>query len=120
MLPLANEFDPECFEGLPSEAVFRCLQECIKKGRAWDFSQLQELIKPGLLSHVARTLQEEAPAGSLGEALDCLNTLKKVSLQKKLKEVQKEITLSEKKGDKEKLTALLYQKHEITRQILTL
>lgn len=120
LLPLANELEAECFAGLPSEPVFRCLCESLKSGRTLDFSQLQGTIKPGLLSHLSRTLQEEVPAGSLGEALDCLNTLRKVSLQKKLKEIQREITLSEKKGDKEKLTALLYQKHEITRQILTL
>jgi DNA primase len=120
LLPLANELEAECFAGLPSEPVFRCLCESLKSGRTLDFSQLQGTIKPGLLSHLSRTLQEEVPAGSLGEALDCLNTLRKVSLQKKLKEIQREITLSEKRGDKEKLTALLYQKHEITRQILTL
>jgi hypothetical protein len=120
LLPLANELEAECFAGLPSEPVFRCLCESLKSGRTLDFSQLQGTIKPDLLSHLSRTLQEEVPAGSLGEALDCLNTLRKVSLQKKLKEIQREITLSEKKGDKEKLTALLYQKHEITRQILTL
>lgn len=120
LLPLANELDPECFQGLPSEPVFHRLRECLKKGQAWDFSQLQQSIKPPLLGHVARSLQEETPAGSIGEALDCLNTLRKVSLQKKLKDIQKEIALSEKQGDKEKLTALLYQKHEITRQILTL
>lgn len=120
LLPLANELEAECFVGLPSEPVFRYLCESLKSGRSLDFSQLQESIKPGLLSHLSRTLQEEVPAGSLGEALDCLNTLRKVSLQKKLREIQREIALSEKRGDKEKLTALLYQKHEITRQILTL
>jgi len=120
LLPLANELEAGCFAGLPSEPVFRCLCESLKSGRALDFSQLQGSIRPGLLSYLSRTLQEEVPDGSLGEALDCLNTLRKVSLQKKLKEIQREITLSEKRGDKEKLTALLYQKHEITRQILTL
>jgi DNA primase len=120
LLPIANELEAECFVGLPSEPVFRYLCESLKSGRSLDFSQLQESIKPGLLSHLSRTLQEEVPAGSLGEALDCLNTLRKVSLQKKLREIQREIALSEKRGDKEKLTALLYQKHEITRQILTL
>ncbi|MDD8020527.1 MAG: DNA primase [Acidobacteriota bacterium] len=120
LLPLANELESECFQGLPSEPVFQCLKECIKKGQVWDFSQLRESIKPRLLANLARTLQEEVPPGSLGEALDCLNTLKKVGLQKKLKDIQKEISLSEKKGDKERLTALLYEKHEITRQILTL
>ncbi len=120
LLPIANELEAECFAGLPSEPVFRYLCESLKSGRSLDFSQLQESIKPGLLSHLSRTLQEEVPAGSLGEALDCLNTLRKVSLQKKLREIQREIALSEKRGDKEKLTALLYQKHEITRQILTL
>jgi len=121
ILPLViNEFDATCFEGLISEPIFKYLLECFNNDRPWNFSGLQELIPPQLLGQLSRILQEEIPAGSVGEALDCLNTLKKNALQKKLKELQTEISLTEKKGDKEKLMNLLYQKHEITKQILGL
>jgi len=73
-----------------------------------------------LLGQLSRVLQEGIPDGSIGEALDSPVTLKKNSLQKKLREIQREIALTEKKGDQEKLMSLLYQKHEITRQIMTL
>lgn len=121
ILPLViNELDPGCFQGLASEPIFKYLLDCVNNAQDWSFTGLQELIDPKLLSQLSRILQEDIPAGSVGEALDCLNTLKKVSLQQKLKEIQREITLTEKKGDKEKLMTLLYQKHEITKQILML
>jgi len=121
ILPLViNELDATCFKGLASEPIFNYLIECFSNGQNWSFSSLQELIDSRLLSRLSRTLQEDIPAGSLGEALDCLNTLKKITLQKKLRDLQREISITEKKGDKEKLMTLLYQKHEITRQILML
>ncbi|HEK86748.1 MAG TPA: DNA primase [Candidatus Aminicenantes bacterium] len=121
ILPLLiNEFDPGWFQGLVSEPIFRYLLECFDRNLTWNFSGLQEIISPKLLSQLSRALQEEVPSGSVGEALDCLHTLKKIRLQKKLKEIQREISLIEKKGDKEKLMDLLYQKHEITKEILSL
>jgi DNA primase len=121
ILPLVmNELDPTCFKGLASELIFNYLIDCFSNGQNWSFSSLQELIDSRLLSPLSRTLQEDIPAGSVGETLDCLNTLKKIALQKKLKDLQREISITEKRGDKEKLMTLLYQKHEIARQILML
>jgi len=121
ILPLiVNEFDPSCFQGLASEPVWKYVLDCFNQGQTWKFAGLQEILDSKLLSQLSRTLQEDIPSGSIGEALDCLNSLRKINLQKKLKEIQKEIALVEKKGDKEKLMTLLYQKHELTRQILML
>jgi DNA primase len=121
ILPLViNELDPTCFKGLTSEPIFKYLLDGFNNDRNWNFTDLQELVDSRLLSQLSRTLQEDIPPGSVGEALDCLNTLKKITLQNKLKDLQREISLTEKKGDKEKLMNLLYQKHEITRQILRL
>ncbi len=115
-----GEMDPDCFRGLASESVFRYVLESFQQGQSWSPSSLQEKIDSRLLGQLCRVLQEDIPDGSIGEALDCLITLKKNSLQKKLREIQREIALTEKKGDQEKLMSLLYQKHELTRQIMTL
>ncbi|MGB9906835.1 MAG: DNA primase [Candidatus Saccharicenans sp.] len=117
---ILGEMEPDCFRGLASEPVIRYVIDSHRQGQNWSPGLLQTLVEPQLLGQLCRVLQEDIPDGSIGEALDCLNTLKKTSLQKKLKEIQREITLTEKKGDKEKLMSLLYQKHEITRQILLL
>lgn len=121
MLPLLiEEIKLEYFEGLPSEPVIRYLHDCFKKNRSWGLAGLQESGELQMVNHLARLLQEDPPPASVGEALDCLNTLRKTSLQRKLKSIQREISLAEKKGDKEKLTSLLYLKHEITKQIMAL
>lgn len=121
MLPLLiEELKLEYFEGLPSEPIIRYLHDCFQKNRSWPISGLQEAGEARLVHHLARLLQESPPSASVGEALDCLNTLRKTSLQNKLKSIQREISLAEKKGDKEKLTSLLYLKHEITKQIMAL
>lgn len=117
---ILGEMESDCFRGLASEPVIRYVIDSHRQGQNWSLGPLQTLVTPQLLGQLCRVLQEDIPDGSIGEALDCLNTLKKNSLQKKLKEIQREIALTEKKGDKEKLMSLLYQKHEITRQILML
>ncbi|MDI6844711.1 MAG: DNA primase [Candidatus Saccharicenans sp.] len=117
---ILNEIDIACFQGLASEPVLKYITECFKKGEAWSLSQFQETAGSRLVGQLCRILQEDIPDGSIGEALDCLNTLKKSSLQKKLQEIQKEIARAEKKGDQDRLVSLLRQKHEITLQILTI
>ncbi|MBC7349014.1 MAG: DNA primase [Candidatus Aminicenantes bacterium] len=117
---ILGEIEADCFRGLASEPVLRYVIDSHRQGQNWSLGPLQTLVDPQLMGQLCRVLQEDIPDGSIGEALDCLNTLKKNSLQKKLKEIQREIALTEKKGDKEKLMSLLYQKHEITRQILML
>ncbi len=117
---ILNEIDIACFQGLASEPVLKYVTECFKNGESWSLSQFQETAGSRLVGQLCRILQEDIPDGSIGEALDCLNTLKKSSLQKKLQEIQKEIARAEKKGDQERLVSLLRQKHEITLQILTI
>lgn len=117
---ILGEMDEDCFRGLAGEPVFRYVLESYRQGQTWSLAPLQEKVESRLLGQLCRVLQEDIPDGSIGEALDCLITLKKNSLQKKLREIQREIALTEKKGDQEKLMSLLYQKHELTRQIMTL
>lgn len=117
---LIGELDSDYFQGLISRPIINHLLDSYRQGQKWSLASLRDLIDARLLGQLSRALQEDIPDGSVGEALDCLNTLKKINLQKKLKEIQKDIALTEKKGDKEKLMTLLYQKHEITKQILML
>jgi DNA primase len=121
---LAPEVFAECgeevFEGLRSEPVFRYILDCFKNSEGWSFPGLQGKVPPALLSELARALFEKASAGSVEEAQECLRSLRRVHLQNRLKDIQQKIARSEKKGEKEELLALLYQKQDVTRQILSL
>jgi hypothetical protein len=72
------------------------------------------------MSQLARALFEKSSGGSVEEAQECLRSLRKVHLQNRLKDIQQKIARSEKKGEKEELLALLYQKQDVTKQILAL
>ena len=69
---------------------------------------------------LSRALQERTRETTLQEAKHCLNALRKIVKQNRLKEIQAEIIRLEKNGEKEKLPDLLYQKQDITKQILAL
>jgi DNA primase len=121
---LAPEVFAECgeeiFEGLPSEPVFRHILECFKDNGDWSFAGLQGKVSPALLSGLARALFEKSAGGSVEEAQDCLRSLRRVHLQNRLKDIQRKIAHSEKSGATEELLALLYQKQDVTKQILAL
>jgi DNA primase len=121
---LAPEIFAECgeeiFEGLPSEPVFRHILECFKSDGDWSFAGLQGRVPPALLSRLARALFEKSAVGSVEEAQDCLRSLRRVHLQNRLKDIQQKISRSEKSGATEELLALLYQKQDVTKQILAL
>jgi DNA primase len=114
------ECGEEIFEGLPSEPVFRHILERFKNEEDWSFAGLQGKVPPALLSLVARALFEKSSSGSVEEAQECLRSLRRVHLQKRLKDIQQRIARSEKAGQTEELLALLYQKQDVTKQILSL
>jgi DNA primase len=114
------ECGEEVFRGLRSEPVFQYILDCFQHDRDWSFPDLQGKITPALLSQLARALFEKASAGTVEEAQECLRSLRKVHLQNRLKDIQKNIARSEKSGEKEELLALLYQKQDITKQILSM
>jgi DNA primase len=116
------ETDGEIFLGLQGEPVFRYILECFKNDRDWNFHELKERLPPGLLSQLSMALFEKSPAGAaaLDEAHECLKSLRKLYLQNRLKDIQRRIAQSEKRGEKEDLVSLLYQKQDITKQILAL
>jgi len=114
------ECGEEIFEGLRSEPVFQYIMACFKNDEEWSFPGLQGKVPPALLSQLARALFEKSSGGSVEEAQECLRSLRKVHLQNRLKDIQQKIARSEKKGEKEELLALLYQKQDVTKQILSL
>ena len=114
------ECGEEIFEGLRSEPIFRHILECFKNDGDWSFAGLQGKVPPALLSQLARALFEKSSAGSVEEAQECLRSLRRVHLQNRLKDIQQKIARSEKKGEKEELLALLYQKQDVTKQILSM
>jgi len=114
------ECGEDIFAGLRSEPVFQYIMDCFKNDREWSFPGLQGKVPPALLSQLARTLFEKASAGSIEEAQECLKSLRKVHLVNRLKDIQQRISRSEKAGEKEELLALLYQKQDVTKQILAI
>jgi DNA primase len=115
-----EEFQEGDFRGLKSEPVLTFIQESFRDGREWSFHDLKESVKAPVLDSLSRALQERTRQASVEEARDCLRALRKVVFQNRLKELQAEIARSEKRGEKEKLLGLLYQKQDITKQILAL
>ena len=112
----------EVFSGLQGEAVFRYILECFKANRDWEFHELKERVPPSLLAQLSKALFEKGPSGAAAveEAHECLKSLRKLYLQNRLKDIQLKIARSEKRGEKEELVSLLYQKQDITKQILSL
>ncbi len=108
------------FRGLRSEPVFNFIADCFRRGKDWDFCVLKESVNPPVLDSLSRALQERTRATTPQEAKDCLRALRKITFQNRLKELQAEIARSEKRGDKEHVLALLYQKQDITKQLLAL
>jgi DNA primase len=114
------ECGEEIFQGLQSEPIFQYILDCFKRDQEWNFHELQGKVPAAILSQLAKALFEKSSVASIEEAQECLKSLRKVHLQNRLKDIQQKIAGSEKRGEKEELLALLYQKQDITKQILAM
>jgi len=114
------ECGEEIFQGLQSEPIFQYILDCFKHDQEWNFHELQGKVPAAILSQLAKALFEKSSVASIEEAQECLKSLRKVHLQNRLKDIQQKIAGSEKRGEKEELLALLYQKQDITKQILAM
>lgn len=114
------EMKEEDFQGLNSEPIFCALTDCFKNGKTISFHELREKIDPSLLSCLSKILLEKGQQATLEEALDCLYTLRRLSLEKMSKKLKAEIEKLEKSGENEKLRSLLNQRLDITKQLLSL
>ncbi len=114
------ECDGELFLGLRSEPVFRHILESFRSDADWSFPSLQGKVPPALLSQLAQAMFEKASQGTLDEALECLRSLRKIRLLSSLKAIQQKIARAEKDGDREIIPDLLYQKQDVTKQLLSM
>jgi DNA primase len=114
------ECDGELFQGLRSEPVFRHIMESFRNDADWSFPSLQGKVPPALLSQLAQAMFEKASQGTLDEALECLKSLRKIRLLSSLKSIQQKLLRAEKDGDREIIPDLLYQKQDVTKQLLSM
>jgi DNA primase len=114
------EADDEIFEGLPSEGAFRYMIGCFRNNTAWSVHGLKGQVHASILSQLSEALIEKSSETSVEEAQECLKSLRKIHLQNRLKDIQQKIARSEKRGEKEETLSLLYQKQDVTKQILSL
>jgi DNA primase len=114
------EMQDKDFEGLKSEPIIKIIYDYFKKDKTCAFHELCRETDPSLASHLSKALLEKGKVPTIEEALDCLHTLRKMTLQNRLKELQTEITRLERKGETDKIGALLGQRQDITKQILSL
>lgn len=114
------ELKEEDFQGLNSESIFYALSDCFKNGSEVHFHDLREKIDASLYSSLSKILLEKGETASVEEALDCLYTLRQLSLENKSKKLVAEIKKLEREGEKEKLRSFLSQIQDIKKQLLSL
>ncbi len=119
-ISLAKQVRDEDFRGLQSEAALAFILDSARKGKRVLFPELSQAVGAQLWRQVSAILQERSDRGTVDEALDCLQTLRKMALEGRLRDLQKEIVRCERKGEKEKLARLLSQKQALTKQILAM
>jgi DNA primase len=117
---LFEEVQEGDFRGLRSEAVFGFIRNCFRNGVDWSLGSLKDACGGPVLESLSRALQERTGEATADEVRDCLKALRKVAKQNRLKEIQAEIARVERSGEMERLPDLLYQKQDITKQILAL
>ncbi len=117
---LFEESGEEIFRGLRTEPVFQYILECFRTNRDWNVHELKDRISPALHAQLTGCLFEKSASATVEEALECLRAIRKLHLQNRLKDIQRRIAQSEKQGKQEELLDLVYQKQDITKQILGL
>jgi len=115
-----SEMKPEDFDGLKAEPLFQALSDTFKQGKELKFHEFKEKTDPKLLSFLSEILLETGQSPTLEEALDCLYTLRKYSLEIRCRQLQVEIRKLEKQGDKKRALSLLNQIQEIKKQLTNL
>jgi DNA primase len=115
-----SEMEEEDFRGLKSEPIFKIIMGSFRKDKDIHIHELQKEIGPSLSRFLSEARLEKGQAPTVEEALDCLCALKIIGKQNELKKIQAEIARLEKKGEKDKVQSLLYQKQDLTKQIMAL
>ncbi len=117
---LGTKMKPEDYEGLKSEPAFAFILENSRKGKRTVFPELSRAIGLQLAGRLSLISQEQTGQATEAEALDCLCSLRKTSLEMRFRALQKEIVRCERNGEKAQLSRLLSQKQSLARQIMAL
>lgn len=117
---LEAKMKPEDYKGLKSEPAFTFILENSRKGKAVVFPELSQAVGAQLARRLSQISLEQIGRATEEEALDCLFSLRKTSLESQFLALQKEIVRCERNGEKERLCRLLGQKQSLARQILSL
>jgi DNA primase len=115
-----SEMKEEDFRGLKSEPIFKIIMGSFRKDKDIHIHELQKEIGPFLSRFLSESRLEKGQPPTVEEAIDCLCALKIIGKQNELKKIQSEIARLEKKGEKDKVQSLLYQKQDLTKQIMAL
>ncbi|OGD24507.1 MAG: DNA primase [Candidatus Aminicenantes bacterium RBG_13_63_10] len=108
------------FAGLSTEPIFHLLQIAFQEGRELRLDEIAQHLDPKLKIFLTQALMQEIPEPTVTEARDCLDALWKSSLLNQLRALQGEIVQAEKTGDQKRLQILLFQKQDLTQQMLAL
>lgn len=109
----------EDFLGLKSEEIFSALRDVIKNKKPVNFPELMQKLTSSLFSSLSKILVEKGQEATTEEAMDCMDALKKFSLERKWGEINIQIAMMEKKGEKESLASFLKIRQEITEELST-
>lgn len=105
---------------LASEPLLRLIRRAQEDARDRTYAELRRELEPGLAGALDRILLEEGPPPTVEEALDCLHTLRDLSLIGKKRRIKAEIKNRETRGDKDLPRDLFSQTTEISQEQIDL
>jgi len=109
----------EDFLGLKSEEIFSALWDDIINKKPLNIHEFKQKLTPSLFSSLSEILVEKGQEATTVEAMDCMDALKKFSLEKKWEKLNTQIAMMEKKGETKTLASFLKIRQEITEELST-
>lgn len=109
----------EDFLGLKSEEIFSALRDVIINNKSLNFHEFKQKLTPSLFSSLSEILVEKGQEATTEEAMDCMDALKKHSLERKWEKLNTQIAMMEKKGETETLASFLKIRQELTEELST-
>src|SRR5436190_3987886 len=109
--------EPEDYEGLATEAIFRALQSLAKEGQEISFDSLSQAASdsPAVAEVLPRLMLHEAPESfdeSLADANSCLDALRLMKLDREIDELSVRIAEADRAGENEERDRLAMKKLE--------
>ncbi len=108
------------FAGLAGEPIFHLLLQGFHQEKPVRLDEISLKVGAELGRRLSEALIEDQASPSVEEALDCLFTLRRSHLQKKMEALQADIVRFEKRGDREKVAALQGEKQDLDKHMRSL